>query len=107
MDSKMECMRTLIEQDRQVDGHFTGYNVSLERTVLKKAKFLSAAAGVERPAAQTPADRTPADRTPGHRTPAQTAPAPPESPIAPPSGVKPVPKEASHPLFAAPSVQES
>jgi 3'-5' exoribonuclease len=81
MDSKMECMRSLVEQDRQVDGHFTGYNVSLERTVLKKAKYLSATAGVSN----------------------QAAPPPPEPAAAPP----PIPREAAHPLFAAPPAQES
>ena len=24
LDSKMECMRVLVDQDRQVEGHFTG-----------------------------------------------------------------------------------
>src|SRR4029077_17622139 len=46
MDSKMQCMRTLIEQDRQVEGHFTGYNTSLERTVLKNAEYMSKEPGV-------------------------------------------------------------
>jgi 3'-5' exoribonuclease len=41
MDSKMECMRALIERDRQVEGVFTGYSAPLERTVLKKAKYLA------------------------------------------------------------------
>ena len=41
MDSKMECMRALVAQDRQVEGHFTGYNVSLERMVLKKSKYMT------------------------------------------------------------------
>jgi 3'-5' exoribonuclease len=40
MDSKMECMRGLIERDRQVEGVWTGYSQALERAVLKKAKFL-------------------------------------------------------------------
>jgi 3'-5' exoribonuclease len=40
MDSKMECMRSLIEKDRQVEGTFTGYCGPLERTVLKKSKYL-------------------------------------------------------------------
>ena len=92
MDSKMECMRTLIEHDRQVDGHFTGYNVSLERTVLKKARYMSPAADGNGVAG---------------RTPAHTAPAPSDPPSEPRPGVKPVPKEASHPLFAAPPVQET
>jgi 3'-5' exoribonuclease len=41
MDSKMECMRELIESDRQVEGCFTAYNLTLERAVLKKDLFLS------------------------------------------------------------------
>lgn len=41
MDSKMECMRALIEKDRQVEGVFTGYSAPLERTVLKKARYLA------------------------------------------------------------------
>jgi 3'-5' exoribonuclease len=43
LDSKMECMRGLIERDRQVEGVWTGYSSALDRTVLKKAKFLEAA----------------------------------------------------------------
>jgi 3'-5' exoribonuclease len=116
MDSKMECMRALVEQDRQVDGHFTSYNLSLERTVLKKAKYMANAAEIERPAERTPAVRTPVERTPAARAPGaaqleqgqpQSAPAPSVSPGVPLSGAKPVPKEASHPLFAAPPAQES
>lgn len=40
LDSKMECMRALMEEDRLVEGHWTGYNSSLGRAVLKKAKYL-------------------------------------------------------------------
>jgi 3'-5' exoribonuclease len=40
MDSKMECMRAFIEKDQQVEGVWTGYNSALERSVLKKRKFL-------------------------------------------------------------------
>jgi 3'-5' exoribonuclease len=40
MDSKMECMRSLIEKDQAVEGVWTGYNQALERSVLKKRKFL-------------------------------------------------------------------
>jgi 3'-5' exoribonuclease len=40
LDSKMECMRGLIERDRQVEGVWTGYSSALDRTVLKKSKFL-------------------------------------------------------------------
>src|SRR5258705_1416202 len=41
MDSKMECMRALLENDRQVEGCFTSYNHGLERSVLKKEKYLN------------------------------------------------------------------
>jgi 3'-5' exoribonuclease len=40
LDSKMECMRSLVAKDRHVDGCWTGYNASLERSLLKKAKYL-------------------------------------------------------------------
>jgi 3'-5' exoribonuclease len=43
MDSKMECMRALIEKDQMVEGAWTGYNSALERSALKKAKFLEPA----------------------------------------------------------------
>ena len=41
LDSKMECMRALIENDRQVEGCFTTWNTALERSALKKDRFLS------------------------------------------------------------------
>ncbi|HVP48549.1 MAG TPA: HD domain-containing protein [Bryobacteraceae bacterium] len=88
MDSKMECMRTLIEQDRQIDGHFTGYNLSLERTVLKKAKYMA-----------PPAE--------ANGRPAQPLPAAPIADTPLPAAPKVVPRDATHPLFAAPPVQES
>jgi 3'-5' exoribonuclease len=40
MDSKMECMRSLIERDRQVEGCFTTYSASLERPALKIDRYL-------------------------------------------------------------------
>jgi 3'-5' exoribonuclease len=79
MDSKVECMRAWAEHDRQVEGCFTGYSSSLERTVLKKAKYISAADG------------------------SGQAPAPASAPVAAP---KVVPQEAAHPLFAAPPAEE-
>jgi 3'-5' exoribonuclease len=41
MDSKMECMRALIEQDPYVEGCFTGYSGVLDRVVLKKDRYLN------------------------------------------------------------------
>ena len=40
LDSKMECMRGLLDRDRQIEGMWTGYSTALDRSVLKKAKFL-------------------------------------------------------------------
>src|SRR5262245_33046746 len=40
LDSKMECMRQMVDRDRLVEGHFTGYSPSMERSILKKTKFL-------------------------------------------------------------------
>jgi 3'-5' exoribonuclease len=40
LDSKMECMRRLVANDRHVEGCWTAYNPSLDRSILKKAKYL-------------------------------------------------------------------
>lgn len=40
LDSKMEAMRHAIQRDRLLEGCWTGYLPSLERTVLNKSKFL-------------------------------------------------------------------
>jgi len=40
MDSKMECMRALVEKDPQSEGMFTGYSQSLERVALRKGRYL-------------------------------------------------------------------
>jgi 3'-5' exoribonuclease len=106
LDSKMECMRALIEKDRQVDGCFTAYNTALSRSALKKDRFLNgkAAAGpkaaapqprpewaVSRPAAANggAAAETDAAAAPQPRTEAPR----PAAPVAPPAA-------AAHPLFA-------
>ncbi len=55
MDSKMECMRALIDRDRQIEGVWTGYSSPLERAALKKRKYLDAtpaAAAATPPAAK-------------------------------------------------------
>ncbi len=44
MDSKMECMRSLIDRDPQIEGMWTGYNSALDRSALKKHKYLEAIA---------------------------------------------------------------
>lgn len=99
MDSKMECMRQLLARDPQVDGHFTGYSSSLERTVLKKAKYLAAATAAARASeepALSPCATEPADE-PEPCVQSETvlrSPAPVSSPVA-------TVQEAAHPLFAA------
>jgi 3'-5' exoribonuclease len=40
LDSKMECMRGMVAKDRHVDGCWTAYSPSLERSVLKKSRYL-------------------------------------------------------------------
>src|SRR3954453_4454877 len=77
LDSKMECMRALIDNDRQVEGCFTSYHQILSRSALKKDRFLR-----------------------GKTEPPPRAPAASESPArGPPPPVAP-PALAAHPLFA-------
>lgn len=55
LDSKMDCMRSLVEKDRQVEGCWTGYHPALDRAVLKKQKYLDGQDSVARPHTQAPA----------------------------------------------------
>jgi 3'-5' exoribonuclease len=58
MDSKMECMRALIDRDPQITGEWTGFNSALDRSALKKSRYLEAPsepvanAAIETPAAK-------------------------------------------------------
>jgi 3'-5' exoribonuclease len=45
MDSKMECMRVLIEKEPLAAGYFTGYSSPLERVALRKDRYLSGGGG--------------------------------------------------------------
>jgi 3'-5' exoribonuclease len=65
LDSKMECMRATAEKDQNLTGNWTGYNAALERTVLKKEKYLAEAAGSgpARPAQAAPPKPAPAPKT--------------------------------------------
>ena len=40
VDSKMDAMRAALKRDRLIDGEFTGWVSSLERTLLRKDRFL-------------------------------------------------------------------
>lgn len=80
LDSKMECMRALVANDRQVDGCFTSYNAAMSRSALKKDRFLNG-----KPTASAP-------QAPAANAAKPDAPKP-ETAVARPAAV-------SHPLFA-------
>jgi 3'-5' exoribonuclease len=58
LDSKMECMRALIENDRQLDGCFTTYHSVLERAALKKERYLHPPAAESKPVTAVPRPST-------------------------------------------------
>lgn len=90
LDSKMECMRTLVQNDRHSTELFTGYSPSLERTVLKKELFLSSVSLV--PAVRIPAAEPDSLDLP---LPAASMGAPPPLPPPPAFAAAPPPR-ASH-----------
>jgi 3'-5' exoribonuclease len=75
LDSKMECMRSLVAKDRHVEGCWTGYNSSLERSLLKKAKYLEEEPA-DPPLEIAPPLALPVPQMPEPQPPAQPAPAP-------------------------------
>lgn len=79
MDSKMECMRALTAKDRHIEGCWTSYNAPLDRSVLKKARYLEEAAVEPNPAAvpDNPPSPQPVQAPNARQTPA--APAPPQA----------------------------
>jgi 3'-5' exoribonuclease len=78
LDSKMECMRAMIERDRQVEGCFTTYNAALGRPALKKDRYLEC-----EPAGRSRGSAAPAGRADREST---------RGPVSP--------QKAAHPLFA-------
>jgi 3'-5' exoribonuclease len=118
MDSKMECMRALIESDRQVEGCFTMYNPALERPFLKKDRYVSGDGGVRKeraadrnghaassapaPETVTPPEPVPVVQAPVSAPSQPGAPAQPPIPP-PPESPAPKPRPAAHPLFVPPS----
>jgi 3'-5' exoribonuclease len=62
MDSKMECMRAAIARDRHSTGCWTGYVPPLERTVLKKARYLDPGPASEAEAAAAAVNHASAPR---------------------------------------------
>ena len=89
LDSKMECMRHLIETDRQLTGNFTSYSGSLERVVLKKESYL----GMPAPAPQTSVPQVPAPQASVMQGGAPAAPKP-QSAVPPLPKAKPAPSSA-------------
>ena len=65
MDSKMECMRALISNDRQVEGCFTSFSTVLERPALKLDRYWEDAPG-PKPAAPAQAPQPAQAAQPAH-----------------------------------------
>jgi 3'-5' exoribonuclease len=61
LDSKMEIVRGLVERDRLIEGVWTGYSAPLDRSVLKKRKFLEPTSPTPAPA-PTPPNAGPAGK---------------------------------------------
>ncbi len=60
LDSKIECVRAAVSQDRQMEGEWTGYNQPMDRVLLKKERYLNGAA--EPPGAPPASAPAPAPR---------------------------------------------
>ncbi len=59
LDSKLDCMRSLIAHDPQLEGEWTSYSQPLDRSVLKKLRYLDGAHAPELDAAEAPAAHKP------------------------------------------------
>ncbi len=107
LDSKMECMRALVANDRQVEGCFTTYSPALERSVLKVDRFRNGVApAAPAKAAAVQAPKSPEKSGDSFEAAAPPKPAPPlsspppSSPPPPPPPSQPPAVLAAHPLFA-------
>ncbi|MEQ1946930.1 MAG: HD domain-containing protein [Bryobacteraceae bacterium] len=58
LDSKMECMRASVEKERFSEAEWTGWIGPLERTVLKKKKYLDPASAANSKAPGAPTNQT-------------------------------------------------
>lgn len=54
LDSKMECVRASVQNDRQVEGCWTGYCSALDRALLKKGRYLQEQEAATSPPAPSP-----------------------------------------------------
>jgi 3'-5' exoribonuclease len=103
LDSKMECMRALVQNDRQLDGCFTGYSASLERTVLKMDRYWAEDSPAPVPGELAKADPAkPVSDEPEFVTSVPAAPAPRNHAATSDGAVAPAPPRLpeQHPLFA-------
>jgi 3'-5' exoribonuclease len=112
MDSKMACMRALIERDRQVEGCFTTYNAALARPALKMDRYLGVAGVPQANPAQAPRSSSQGETSPSGRDTSPPSPdrhgaaasaetsQPAMTPALPPQPAIP-PALAAHPLFAS------
>jgi 3'-5' exoribonuclease len=91
LDSKMECIRMTVRNDRQSSEFFTSYSSSLERSVLKKDVYL------ESPTARVPAaEAVPQQWVPVSDSHQSPVPAPPFQPdLLPPPVVSPAAPRAA------------
>jgi 3'-5' exoribonuclease len=89
MDSKMECMRALIEKEPKPEGYFTAYSAPLERVALRKARYLESNPAAGAPAADADSGCGELDSPelvsalPGRPAPPNLKPAPPDPRSAP------------------------
>jgi 3'-5' exoribonuclease len=103
LDSKMECMRALIANDRQVEGCFTSYSPALDRFALKMDRFLNGAAPAETARPPVGVTLRPEDGPGKPQDAPRNAPAEPRESVEIPPAPKPPavpPALAAHPLFA-------
>ncbi len=64
MDSKMETMRAQLERDDKTDSMFTAYNYALERTALKRDRYLGGETANDKPRESAPTTPLPAGANP-------------------------------------------
>ena len=84
LDSKMECMRAAIAKDRNVEGCWTMYNSALDRSMLKKMRYLEQTDAVRPPSAVAAVNGTSAATVESASPPMPEAPAPKPAAAEPP-----------------------
>ena len=93
LDSKMEAMKNALKRDNQVDGDFTGWINSLERSVLRKDRYLQETVVVVN-AGSVVAVKTEDFESPAAvEKPVESAPATPPAAVAPNTPAPPKPQD--------------